>query len=208
MKIIVDINNKTLKMLENKRPIFKGEYNADKLTLYINKHLRNEYPVITGLLSNGRKIGGYTTDDSYTYEVIDGVEYTVADFTLSKENGYTLTEGVTQVTIWMYKTVNGEVVSKTAIGNITFNVVSTTAYDDGDIIISGDVEGTVVNLKVELENLQSKVENRIGLPIELSSPEEMNAVLQEKNIGKLYKYVGITNDLYINGYIYQVTEGK
>ena len=85
MKIIVDIENKTLKMLENERSIFKGEYGADKLTLLINKTLENEYPVITGLLSNGRKIGGYTTDDSYGTERIDGVTYTTANFTLSKE---------------------------------------------------------------------------------------------------------------------------
>lgn len=159
MKIIVDIENKTLKMLENERSIFKGEYGADKLTLLINKTLENEYPVITGLLSNGRKIGGYTTDDSYGTERIDGVTYTTANFTLSKENGFTLSEGLMQVTIWIYKTEGSVVVSKTAIGNITFNVVNTTAYNEGDIIVSGNVEGTVVNLKVELENLQAVAQN-------------------------------------------------
>lgn len=154
MKIIVDIENKTLKMLENERSIFKGEYGADKLILLLTKPLVSEYPVITGLLSNGRKIGGYTTDSSYGTERIDGVTYTTAEFTLSKENGFTLSEGVMQVTIWIYTTKDSEVISKTAIGNITFNVVNTTAFNDGDIIIAGDVEGTVVNLKVEVENLQ------------------------------------------------------
>lgn len=157
MKILVDINNKILKVLENDRSIFKGEYGADKLILCINKQLVNEYPVITGLLSNGRRIGPFTTDSSYGTETIDGTTYTTAEFTLSKENGFTLSEGVMQITIWIYKTNNSEVVSKTAIGNITFNVVNTTSFNDGDIIISGDVEGTVVNLKVEVENLQSFV---------------------------------------------------
>lgn len=154
MKVIVDIENKTLKMLENNRAIFKGEYSADKLVLLINKTLVNEYPVITGLLSNGRKIGGYTTDSSYGTETIDGVTYTTAEFTLSKENGFPLSAGVTQITIWMYRTKDSVLVSKEAIGNVVFTVVDTTAFNDGDIIISGDVEGTVVNLKVELENLQ------------------------------------------------------
>lgn len=154
MKVIVDIKNKTLKMLENERSIFKGEYSADKLELYINKQLENEYPVITGLLSNGRRIGAFTTDDGYEIETIDGVEYTKAKFTLSKENGFPLSAGVTQITIWMYRTKDSVLVSKEAIGNVVFTVVDTTAFNDGDIIISGDVEGTVVNLKVELENLQ------------------------------------------------------
>lgn len=163
MKIIVDIENKTLKMLENERSIFKGEYSADKLELYINKQLENEYPVITGLLSNGRRIGAFTTDDGYEIETIDGVEYTKAKFTLSKENGFTLSEGVMQITVWIYHTKDTTIVSKEAIGNITFNVVNTTAFNDGDIIISGDVEGTVVNLKVEMENLQAKTEQYLPL---------------------------------------------
>lgn len=163
MKVIVDIKNKTLKMLENERSIFKGEYSADKLELYINKQLENEYPVITGLLSNGRRIGAFTTDDGYEIETIDGVEYTKAKFTLSKENGFPLSAGVTQITIWMYRTKDSVLVSKEAIGNVVFTVVDTTAFNDGDIIISGDVEGTVVNLKVEMENLQAKTEQYLPL---------------------------------------------
>lgn len=176
MKILVDINNKILKVLENDRSIFKGEQSADKLILYINQQLVNEYPVITGLLSNGRRIGPFTTDSSYGTETIDGTTYTTAEFTLSKENGFTLTEGTTEITIWIYKTKDTEVISKTAIGNITFNVVNTTSFNDGDIIISGDVEGTVVNIKVELENLQSSV-NAVN-----SKVNELNGVVVKKTI--------------------------
>ena len=152
MKIIADLTKKTLKMLENGRSIFKGEYGADKLELYMNKTLENEYPTITALLSNGRKIGPYTTDYGYEPEVIDDVTYTKATFTLSKENGFTLSEGKMQITIWMNS--DGK---KEAIGNVTLNVINTTAFDDGDIIVSGDVEGTLVNYRVELENLQSQI---------------------------------------------------
>lgn len=152
MKVIADLEKQTLRMLENERSIFRGEYGVDKLELYINKRLENEYPTITGLLSNGRKIGPYTTDYGYEPEVIDDVTYTKATFTLSKENGFTLSEGKMQITIWMNS--NGR---KEAIGNVTLNVINTTAFDDGDIIVSGDVEGTLVNYRVELENLQSQI---------------------------------------------------
>lgn len=152
MKVLVDVEKKTLRIFENERSIFRGEYGADKLELYINKQLINEYPTITALLSNGRKIGPYSTDEAYTTEIIDNVTYTKANFTLSKANGFTLSEGKMMITIWMNS--NGK---KEALGNVTLNVINTTAFDDGDIIISGDVEGTIVNIKVELENLQSQV---------------------------------------------------
>ena len=152
MKVIADVVKQTLRMLENERSIFRGEYGVDKLELYINKRLENEYPTITGLLSNGRKIGPYTTDDAYSIETIDGVEYTKASFTLSEQNGFMLSEGKLQITIWMNSDEKKE-----AIGNVTLNVINTTAFDDGDIIISGDVAGTIVNYRVELENLQSQI---------------------------------------------------
>jgi hypothetical protein len=152
VKLIVDLEKKSLRILENERSIFRGEYGADKLELYINRTLENEYPTITALLSNGRKIGAYSTDSAYSSETIDGVNYTIASFTLSKENGFTLSEGKMQITIWMNS--NGK---KEAIGNVLLNVINTTAFDDGDIIISGDVEGTLVNYKVELENLGNQV---------------------------------------------------
>lgn len=152
MKIIVDSKNKTLQMLENNRSIFRGEYGADVLELYFTENFTNEYPTITALLSNGRKIGAYTTDEGYSMETINGVEYVKASFTLSKQNGFTLSEGKMMITIWMNS--NGR---KEAIGNVTLNVINTTAFDDGDIIVSGDVEGTIVNYRVELENLQSQI---------------------------------------------------
>lgn len=152
MKLIVDLEKKILRMLENERSIFRGEYGADKLELYINKTLENEFPTITALLSNGRKIGPYSSDEGFKQQVVDEVQYTVASFTLSKQNGFTLSEGKMMITIWMNS--NGK---KEAIGNVTLNVINTTAFDDGDIIISGDVEGTLVNYRVELENLQGQV---------------------------------------------------
>lgn len=45
-----------------------------------------------------------------------------------------------------------------------------------------------------------------GLPIEISTAEEMDALLIEANIGKIYKYVGETTEKYIKDNIYIVTE--
>mgnify|MGYP003468178739 CR=1 FL=1 len=78
MKLIANVEKKTLRILENERSIFRGEYGADKLELYINKQLINEYPTITALLSNGRKIGPYSSDSGFGSETIDGVNYNMA----------------------------------------------------------------------------------------------------------------------------------
>ena len=45
-------------------------------------------------------------------------------------------------------------------------------------------------------------------PIEISTTEEMDALLVTANIGKIYKFVGTTDEKYINGDIYLVEETK
>lgn len=45
-----------------------------------------------------------------------------------------------------------------------------------------------------------------GTPIELATSEEMEAVLVAENIGKIYKFVGETNETFTNGNLYQVIE--
>lgn len=45
-----------------------------------------------------------------------------------------------------------------------------------------------------------------GTPIELSTSAEMESVLVAENIGKIYKYVGETNETFTNGNLYQVLE--
>lgn len=235
MKIIADVEKKVLKILENERSVFKGEYNADKLELYINKELTSEYPTITALLSNGRKIGPYTPDGSYENVTIDGVKYTKADFTLSYENGFTLSEGKMQITIWL-NNINGK---KEALGNVTLNVINTTAYNGGDIIISDDVTGTITNFRVELDNLQGQINTFNGrllymeefMPLiaettfnfnELNYDElvdfyekERNVILETPittnlfnkpvNLGDKFASVGITKDKRIIQFVAEVT---
>ena len=45
-----------------------------------------------------------------------------------------------------------------------------------------------------------------GTPIELATSEEMEAVLVADNIGKIYKFIGETNETFTNGNLYQVME--
>ena len=45
-----------------------------------------------------------------------------------------------------------------------------------------------------------------GTPIEISTVEQMENKLISENVGKIYKYVGETNETYTNGEYYEVID--
>ena len=45
---------------------------------------------------------------------------------------------------------------------------------------------------------------RAGEPTQLGTPSEMEARLVAANVGKVYRYTGETNELYVNGDLYIV----
>lgn len=45
-----------------------------------------------------------------------------------------------------------------------------------------------------------------GQPLQIATSEEMDEVLNEKNIGKVYEYIGETNEKYTKGAIYRIEE--
>ena len=45
-----------------------------------------------------------------------------------------------------------------------------------------------------------------GKPIEVSSEESMNYKLEDKNVGKIYKYTGESTDTFTNGEYYTVVD--
>lgn len=65
------------------------------------------------------------------------------------------------------------------------------------------IEGTIETYDGASDVGKAVVE---GTPIELTTSAEMEAVLVAENIGKIYKYVGETNETFTNGNLYQVME--
>lgn len=74
-------------------------------------------------------------------------------------------------------------------GEATVTVTETTA--DGDVV-RGRLR-ILVNAK-----------QVAGSPIEVAAATEMNALLVEKNVGKLYKFTSASDGTYVNGDIYEV----
>ncbi len=67
------------------------------------------------------------------------------------------------------------------------------AYINGKKVISR----VICNTKVVVND---------NTPLEIADPIEMEAVLIVENLGKIYKYVGETNETFTNGAIYQIVE--
>lgn len=64
-------------------------------------------------------------------------------------------------------------------------------------------------IEVLLQELATNIEQggEAGIPIEVSTAEEMNELLTVDNIGNVYRFIGTTDSTYTNGDLYEVTEG-
>ena len=57
-----------------------------------------------------------------------------------------------------------------------------------------------------LDDIDKKIQESLGLPINIATASAMDAVLVSANVGKVYKYIGTTTDKYTNGNLYLVEE--
>lgn len=62
------------------------------------------------------------------------------------------------------------------------------------------------NIKEDVTILGKTGTLKIGVPIEVATAAEMDALLIAENVGKIYKYVGVTDSTYTNNELYQVVE--
>lgn len=82
-------------------------------------------------------------------------------------------------------------------------VYNTNDLDATIILVDNVVVENASKVYVVNENGGYNIGGTSGLPIEISTEEEMTAVLVESNVGKIYKYTGVTGT-YTNGALYQV----
>ena len=76
-------------------------------------------------------------------------------------------------------------------------------------IVITNPNGITLNTKQTLVDDDIKIKlskNIFGNPVDIATNEEMQSVLVSANVGKIYKYVGETNETFTNGNLYQVTE--
>ena len=78
------------------------------------------------------------------------------------------------------------------VGNIV-NVTENQTIDVEDML---DQNMFPLRINVNVQSISS------GVPVEVATASEMDALLVTDNIGKIYKYTGVSNDTYTNGNLY------
>lgn len=94
-----------------------------------------------------------------------------------------------------------------------FSITPLTQPQDGQVIVSkSKLTAIADNIRNQtgatgLITLDEMASIKLGgTPIEVTTAEAMDALLVTENIGKVYKFVGTTDDTYTNGELYQVIE--
>ena len=109
-------------------PIYFGDNNVDKITLYF-KNIADGvewYPTLSALCSDNNPIYPrlFDTDGTGT-KTIDGVVYTYYEFTLSNSNGWNLTPGRILFYVWVnYPNTNGN----KCVGTFGCTILNTSGY--------------------------------------------------------------------------------
>lgn len=93
----------------------------------------------------------------------------------------------------------------------------TDKYSFVDVLPSLNVNEFVISgypdildiLERKVEGLEAGIEVRMGKPVALDAPEDMDAILAnatEDDVGRMYLYTGETNESYTNGAVYSIQE--
>lgn len=80
----------------------------------------------------------------------------------------------------------------------------------GNVITYNPVTGTIdikENGQFDVKDYAyANVDVVTGQPLQIATSKEMDEVLNEKNIGKVYEYIGDTNEKYTKGALYLIEE--
>lgn len=161
MKVYVDISKQCIiKTDDEDRTVFKGDENVDHIKVYFKEMPTQWYLTLGALLPNGRTIPQRLHDGNILTEEVDGTTYYYVEFTLSKENGFTLMNGKTLFTLKIHHVNDSNVVVKEkTMGAIAVNVVESTTEDENILILDGDTAEVVYNMKLAIENMQARLTN-------------------------------------------------
>lgn len=161
MIVYVDISKQCIiKTDDEDRTVFKGDENVDHIKVYFAEYPKQWYLTLGALLPNGRTIPQRFHDGEVLSDEIDDTTYYYVEFTLSKENGFTLMNGKTIFTLKIHYTNDaGAVAGEKTIGAIAVNIVDSTTEDENILILDGNTAEVVYNMKLAIENMQARLTN-------------------------------------------------
>lgn len=161
MKIFIDIDKLIITKIDSEdRTIYKSDDNADSIKVYFKKYPDKWYLTLGAILPNGRTIPQRSFDEDIL-ECIDGGEhYWYVKFTLSRANGFTLLNGITNFVLRInYVNDANETTGSKTVGVAAVNVIDSIAENQNILILDGDTSEVVYNMKTAIENMQAVITN-------------------------------------------------
>lgn len=197
MNVFIDFSKGKIEKV-NPAPIYFGNNNVDKITLYF-KNIDSEiewFPALSASRADGNSIYPRLADANGTgIIIIDSVEYQYYEFTLSQSNGWNLVPGKTLFYVWVsYPDTNGN----KCMGTFGCTMLSTSGYYK--------VDNIVVNpeLREYLENSFKQHINEVNTKFEELKEDFNNEYLKEVNdqrnliknlVGGEPRYVNTSNNI-------------
>lgn len=134
MNVFIDFSKGKIEKV-NPAPIYFGNNNVDKITLYF-KNIDSDvewFPALSASRADGNSIYPRLADANGTgIIIIDSVEYQYYEFTLSQSNGWNLVPGKTLFYVWVsYPDTNGN----KCIGTFGCTILGTSGYYKVDNIV-------------------------------------------------------------------------
>ena len=179
-------------------PIYFGDNNVDKITLYF-KNIADGvewYPTLSALCSDNNPIYPrlFDTDGTGT-KTIDGVNYTYYEFTLSNSNGWNLTPGRTLFYVWVnYPNTNGN----KCVGTFGCTILGTSGYYKVDnLVVNPELREY---LETSFEQHYNEVDERFDSLEEEFNDEYTEEVNTQRNlinnlIGGEPRYVNTSSNI-------------
>ncbi len=167
MKVYVSLNSLTIIKIKQEKPFYQGSNFVDKIRLLFDATDEAISPTLTFRLPTGRRVGPIYPiglDAGETRLITEeGKSWYYFDFILSAVTGLLEHPGQLEASIILnYFSDNGTVTKQAVAGTIVNNIVKTTVYGDGNIIVVGDNPDDILadfssNL-ASLSNRQTSIE--------------------------------------------------
>ena len=167
MKVYINIDDLSIVRIEREKPFYQGSNFIDRMRILFNRLDATFSPTAMFKLPTGRRVGPVHPigiDEGTTRGVDeDGKLWYYYDFIISTEIGLLMHPGQLEASIVLnYYNSDGTIIKQAVVGTVINEVVKTTVFGEGNIIVVGEDPEVILNnfnsTIANLANRQSTIE--------------------------------------------------
>ncbi len=167
MKVYINIDDLSIVRIEREKPFYEGSNFIDRMRILFNRLDATFSPTAMFKLPTGRRVGPVHPigiDEGTTRGVDeDGKLWYYYDFIISTEIGLLMHPGQLEASIVLnYYNSDGTIIKQAVVGTVINEVVKTTVFGEGNIIVVGEDPEVILNnfnsTIANLANRQSTIE--------------------------------------------------